>query len=503
VKSQPNSLETIKTLLTANPKAKPTDIYKSLITLQPNIEAISVEDRDRLKRQIYNYKSRVNSMDEENNVIDVDLLRSFINENGFNKENEFFILESKLGNGSNDDPFYIIFSSKKCLQHLVQQSQNMNGITMFGIDGTYKLNFLNYPLLIVATQDLLHTVFPVAFAISSSETQEAYATFLRAINTYLSINFSFNLRPRYVMSDKAIAIFNAVDEVYGGNLTHISCYFHMKQNLKKNYSKYEVAKEDRGAISEKIDFMRCCIDKQFFIGYLAAFKSEYKHYSKFISYFEELFLDHPYDIWQYFNIRPNIFTTNNILESLNNYIKEHLTERKRHTVLDLLNRFKEYCILLKNENLSLTTNLMRKKAIIKKAMLLAEKKLFVKRDNRYYVDRKGETNEIDEFITLYRDHKKFKSTSKFEDVYNKFYIQTINGDEIWCNCYQGFIYGYCIHEQALTILVKKESNLLLLMPRAKRGRKKKVTNALQKDESTEEASLPRKNNKKKKAINKK
>jgi hypothetical protein len=42
VNSQSNSLETIKTLLTANPKAKPTDIYKSLITLQPDIEAVSV-----------------------------------------------------------------------------------------------------------------------------------------------------------------------------------------------------------------------------------------------------------------------------------------------------------------------------------------------------------------------------------------------------------------------------------------------------------------------------
>jgi hypothetical protein len=108
------------------------------------------------------------------------------------------------------------------------------------------------------------------------------------------------------------------------------------------------------------------------------------------------------------------------------------------------------------------------------------------KENAFFIleSKLGNGSKIDEFITLYLDHKKFKSTSKFEDVYNKFYIQTKNGDEIWCNCDQGFVCGYCINEQALTIIVKKESNLLLLMPRAKRGRKKKVTNALQKDEST-------------------
>ena len=112
-----------------------------------------------------------------------------------NKEDntsDFVILGSRIGKGIKSDPFYLVFSSKTLLRNAEKQERLNDSIGLLGIDATYKINLLNFPLIVLGTQDLGHTPFPIAFAlICNHENGEAYTFVLDCLKQGLKYYLDF------------------------------------------------------------------------------------------------------------------------------------------------------------------------------------------------------------------------------------------------------------------------------------------------------------------------
>ena len=85
-------------------------------------------------------------------IVSIDDLEKWIDQNKFdpnNESQEVFVIGSKLGDGSKTNPLIIVFSSRTCLKYLKEQTN----IPQFGMDCTFKVNELDYPLACLVTQD--------------------------------------------------------------------------------------------------------------------------------------------------------------------------------------------------------------------------------------------------------------------------------------------------------------------------------------------------------------
>jgi len=92
-----------------------------------------------------------------------------------------------VGDGSDDDHFNMMLTSKKLLEML---DSNIEG--MFHIDGTYKLTKEGFPIIIFGKTDFDHHFHPIALSISSHETEADFIYFykgLQKIANKLDIEF--------------------------------------------------------------------------------------------------------------------------------------------------------------------------------------------------------------------------------------------------------------------------------------------------------------------------
>lgn len=96
-------------------------------------------------------------------------------------------------------------------------------------DGTYKLNWQGYPVIVVGTTDRDRHFHCFGISVCSAETEDDYKfTFNSIKNTILKI-FDFVYCPNVLIADAAPSISNAFKEVFGGNTLIIMCWFHVKK----------------------------------------------------------------------------------------------------------------------------------------------------------------------------------------------------------------------------------------------------------------------------------
>jgi len=266
-------------------------------------------------------------------IISLDDLEEYIKNNAFqprNNSQDVFIAGTKIGDGSKDDPLIIVFTSRACLKYLKDQAQT--GVSQFGLDSTFKVNELRYPLTCWATQDIEHRTYPIAFAVSNSECETTYIFMLQTIKNAYQTLYNMNLSPKFIMSDAADYIFKATETVFGvGATTHLVCYFHLKQALKRNFTQHSVNKEDHVPILRHVDAMRKSVNQLQFNKYYDLFKAQYSHYNSFLEYFEKQWVSQSSKTnkWTFYQSDSNVLMTNNICESLNATIKRDFTNRER------------------------------------------------------------------------------------------------------------------------------------------------------------------------------
>jgi hypothetical protein len=100
-------------------------------------------------------------------------------------------------------------------------------------DGTYGLNFLRFPLVLVGVSDAMGRFHLVAIYVTESEDNEAYKTMLEHLKAESIAKLQRDyLQPSYVMTDGARGFPSLVSSVFPAAV-HLMCYFHLTQACKK------------------------------------------------------------------------------------------------------------------------------------------------------------------------------------------------------------------------------------------------------------------------------
>ena len=178
-------------------------------------------------KQIQNYISYRRSLIGDNNNIDVvnDFILKFKSENVID-DNKMFVFGELLGRGDDNDHFQIFFTSKTLISRLKK------GL-IFHVDGTYKIIKYFYPIIVFGCSDVQHKFYPIAFGITSHESNIDYKRFLIELNLMSNCILNYDFNPQYIISDASKSIGTAISSVYPKSKL-IMCWYHLKANIKKH-----------------------------------------------------------------------------------------------------------------------------------------------------------------------------------------------------------------------------------------------------------------------------
>ena len=304
----------------------PTKILKKLLESDSSIK---IDDPKKLLNKIAKRKERhQRKLLEEYACINTHELESWIKDFVTQSESNAasdtswraLILDSKLGNGSDHSPIHILFSSINLLQNVVRQQKFDHPFLC--IDATYKLNHKRYPLIVVGTQDRLHKFHLVAFCVSSHEDEAAYAFVLqglqKGIKKYLKIEYT----PEYIMSDGALAIYNASEASFGSVCKNLMCYYHLQQACDRKMKEMKVSNQIKHQILADLSFLRMISFQTLFDHHYSKARKSWNSLSaEFLKYFEDEFMKSKRFRWRYQFIPGALPNTNNALEGFNRSLK--------------------------------------------------------------------------------------------------------------------------------------------------------------------------------------
>jgi len=241
--------------------------------------------------------------------------------------------------------------------------------------------------------------------------------------------------------------------------------------------------------------MHTMVSQQHFAKYWAFFKTKYKKYSGYTTYFDKTYIKGAFTKWYFFDVVPNIFLTNNKCESLNTTIKRDWFNRDRKPLHLFFDCLKQELI-----DLTIKKNLKEFKIHTEtkiRATQLEAKNIFVNKGDFNFIDKKEtakpEIAKINRFLSLiYKDVDQFKS-DLFSLVILKHNSLTQSAT---CFCNSGLKYGICHHKLALEILKGVSKRVVMIVPKKKKGRKRKSPQAYIKEDESELSKEPQPQGKK-------
>jgi hypothetical protein len=131
----------------------------------------------------------------------------------------------QVGFGGTSGVFKVGVTTKTLLRNMDRHSSTF----VFHWDATYKINSLDYPILICGITDPGRNFHPVAFFVISQESTDEYVWAMRSLMKAYEDVVGLQLQIRYVMSDAAKAPAAAVMR-YQSQLnvqTILMCFFHL------------------------------------------------------------------------------------------------------------------------------------------------------------------------------------------------------------------------------------------------------------------------------------
>lgn len=152
----------------------------------------------------------------------------------------------------------------------------------------YKLIKNGYPFLVTGTTDRGKHFRPIAHAICSDETSNAFSFIFKSIKECCSEFYNYNYNPTYLVADAADAITKACHEVFGESIKGVMFWFHRGQRVGdklRHFEEYDQPKID-------INIMQTSDSKKLFKKSFELFKKKWLklnkyHINDFLSYFEE------------------------------------------------------------------------------------------------------------------------------------------------------------------------------------------------------------------------
>jgi hypothetical protein len=153
-------------------------------------------------------------------------------------------------------------------------------------DGTHKVNYQNFPAIVIGTTDMNKRFHPFGIGLVYGETSDDYEFCYRAI-----LKYNPEYKPRILIADNADAITNAFVSVFKpDNLIRINCWAHVYRRIQLKKDLIKGDKKLKSQITEKeISLIQVSSNKKIFEKSTELFIKKYKHnpnVAPFIEYFE-------------------------------------------------------------------------------------------------------------------------------------------------------------------------------------------------------------------------
>lgn len=240
------------------------------------------------------------------------------NSNVPNDENEAYVVSHEFDD--EEEMNFKFFVSSKRLLKLAVNSKKIHA------DGTYKLIWQGYPILVVGTTDMNRQFHYFGVCVSTHEREGDFQFIFKSLKEEVLLLYKEIISFEVMICDAAQAIGNAFHQVFGEDKIVVMCWAHMRRNVVKKIEKL-IPKEIQKNIVQDIDTLQLAKSSKIFDKAVNLFFEKYKAEVNFLKYFKEEWLDqHRY--W-YEGVREKTPSTNNALESCNNVIKKESTLRER------------------------------------------------------------------------------------------------------------------------------------------------------------------------------
>lgn len=233
--------------------------------------------------------------------------------------NEAFVIsqETSLPNDPNLS-FRFVLSTRLLLEKCLERKT-------IAIDATYKLNWLDYPLMVYGTVDREKKFHPLAYACCSHEKTYDFQFIFQSIKNAIKTHLDADFEPTIMIADGADAIRNAFYGSFDSAEFDIMCFAHVLRNCTKRPF---TSKTNKQLVLDDIRQMQLAPNRATFNMMAKLFCEKWKRIeSDFVAYFEKEWLG-PHCNW--FEGAANYTpSTNNALKSHIAVIKRLITLRRR------------------------------------------------------------------------------------------------------------------------------------------------------------------------------
>jgi hypothetical protein len=199
-------------------------------------------------------------------------------------------------------------------------------------DGTYKLNYQGYPVLIVGTTDMNKTFHPFGLMITQHERTEDYAYMFLCIKELVKLARHVDYEPTILVADCAGAITKGFEEVFN-LIKRVFCWFHVKKAIEKEINQVKCRNLKNTILTDIVNFQHN-VEENTFTTIARLMVTNWQQQStsdeaikqqvdNFIKYFTKQWLDPKRRGW-YDHYCNHVPCHNNALESTNRYVKEGL-----------------------------------------------------------------------------------------------------------------------------------------------------------------------------------
>lgn len=121
--------------------------------------------------------------------------------------------------------FVCVITTKRLLKHAI------DGKTMHA-DSTYKLHWMGYPVHVFGTTDFNKRFHLIAIGFSTRENADTFKFCFQTIKDGVKEMFDHDLEWNALMSDAAMAIKNAFEDIWPYTLK-LTCWFHAEESMRK------------------------------------------------------------------------------------------------------------------------------------------------------------------------------------------------------------------------------------------------------------------------------
>jgi hypothetical protein len=293
---------------------------------------------------------------EMNNTDDIEVVTALIREQAFcgeETETAAFSFSSNVdefdlpsvGDGSDEDPFIIGFTTKRLLKRLDRDPSTF----VFHLDATYKLNSLDYPLFVCGISDNARSFHLVALFVTSQEQEAHFAAMLNSLRVIYTKVVRKPLILRYILGDACRAQYNAVVDVFRGiEMDYLMCFYHVMANVNKHINRdFTSLSPTKKAmfIADIYDMHYATNEAQYHAVKLAAEMrwEQDDGVAALGRYFHNEWLSGCFTEWQCFHTPVGYATTNNPVEQFNGKIKHGYGIRCRLKLGFLIGKITHIC----------------------------------------------------------------------------------------------------------------------------------------------------------------